>query len=77
LQLYAVDSEMPASATLCRESGSALQAEPQSREMRVAWVLGAVALLIQVLTNGRYGYFRDELYFLACSDYHSARGTTA
>lgn len=28
--------------------------------------LTAAAILIHVLTNGRYGYFRDELYFLAC-----------
>jgi len=27
----------------------------------------AVALLIHLLTNGRYGYFRDELYYLACA----------
>jgi 4-amino-4-deoxy-L-arabinose transferase-like glycosyltransferase len=26
----------------------------------------AVALLIHLLTNGRYGYFRDELYDIAC-----------
>src|SRR5438132_14381325 len=26
----------------------------------------AVALLVHLLTNGRYGYFRDELYYLAC-----------
>jgi 4-amino-4-deoxy-L-arabinose transferase-like glycosyltransferase len=26
----------------------------------------AVALLIHLLTNGRYGYFRDELYYIAC-----------
>src|SRR5947208_5601285 len=27
----------------------------------------AVALLVHLLTNGRYGYFRDELYYIACS----------
>ena len=27
----------------------------------------AVALFIHLLTNGRYGYFRDELYYLACA----------
>src|SRR5580765_4253581 len=26
----------------------------------------AVALLIHLLTNERYGYFRDELYYIAC-----------
>src|SRR5215468_3213373 len=25
------------------------------------------ALLIHLLTNGRYGYFRDELYYIACA----------
>src|SRR6266566_3937625 len=29
--------------------------------------LSAVALLIHLLTNGRYGYFRDELYYIACA----------
>ena len=28
--------------------------------------LTAIKLLIHVLTDGRYGYFRDELYYLAC-----------
>src|SRR5437868_14880337 len=27
---------------------------------------GAVALLVHLLTDGRYGYFRDELYYIAC-----------
>jgi 4-amino-4-deoxy-L-arabinose transferase-like glycosyltransferase len=27
----------------------------------------AVALFVHLLTNGRYGYFRDELYYLACA----------
>jgi hypothetical protein len=25
------------------------------------------ALLVHLLTNGRYGYFRDELYYIACA----------
>ncbi len=33
---------------------------------RLLLSLSAVAILIHVLTNGRYGYFRDELYYLSC-----------
>lgn len=40
-----------------------------SREVTIAWLLAAAAVLLQMFTNGRYGYFRDELYFLACSDH--------
>ena len=28
---------------------------------------GTMALLVHLLTNGRYGYFRDELYYIACA----------
>ena len=28
-----------------------------------------IKLLIHLFTNGQYGYFRDELYFLACSEH--------
>src|SRR5580692_9364909 len=38
-------------------------------DLSIAWLLAAAAILLQMLTNGRYGYFRDELYFLACSDH--------
>lgn len=35
----------------------------------IAWALSGVAVLVQMVTNGRYGYFRDELYYLAASDH--------
>src|SRR5215471_17340415 len=30
-------------------------------------IFGATALLVHLLTNSRYGYFRDELYYIACA----------
>ena len=36
-------------------------------ESRIASVFAAATLAIHLATNGRYGYFRDELYFIACS----------
>jgi hypothetical protein len=52
-------------------------AKPQesllSSSMTIAWLLTSVAVLLQMATNGRYGYFRDELYFIAASD-HPAWG---
>jgi 4-amino-4-deoxy-L-arabinose transferase-like glycosyltransferase len=38
-----------------------------STDLAAAWLLAAAALLLQMATNGRYGYFRDELYYLALS----------
>ncbi|HEY7001466.1 MAG TPA: glycosyltransferase family 39 protein [Candidatus Udaeobacter sp.] len=47
-----------------------IQATPNrtrsSAATRVIVAFGAVALLVHLLTNGRYGYFRDELYYIAC-----------
>src|SRR6266566_9536829 len=38
-----------------------------STESALIIFFGAVALLVHLLTNGRYGYFRDELYYIACA----------
>jgi hypothetical protein len=38
-----------------------------SAEPIVIILFSAVALLVHLLTIGRYGYFRDELYYIACS----------
>ena len=35
-------------------------------EFAVIVSFSVIALLVHVLTNGRYGYFRDELYYIAC-----------
>ena len=38
-----------------------------SSELALIVVFSTAALLVHLLTNGRYGYFRDELYYLACA----------
>src|SRR5438128_11853834 len=40
-----------------------------SGESALIAFFGAIALLIHLLTNGRYGYFRDELYYIACGQH--------
>src|SRR5215831_6631292 len=37
-----------------------------SSESILIAVFSMAALLVHLLTNGRYGYFRDELYYIAC-----------
>ncbi len=37
-----------------------------------AWCVAAFIFIVHLLTASRYGYFRDELYFLACSDHLAA-----
>src|SRR6266478_339246 len=38
-------------------------------EHRLIAFFGLVTLLIHFLTNGRYNYFRDELYYIACGQH--------
>ena len=33
------------------------------------WAVAAIHLLLHLATNGRYGIFRDEFYYLACADH--------
>jgi Dolichyl-phosphate-mannose-protein mannosyltransferase len=42
-------------------------------ELTLMIVFSVVAVLVHLLTNGRYGYFRDELYYIACG-HHLAFG---
>ncbi len=46
-----------------------LQEQTHAAESRLAWTIGAVGFLTQMVFNGRYGYFRDELYYIACSNH--------
>ena len=39
----------------------------RSLDLRVLAVLAGAKSLVHVMTSGRYGYFRDELYFLDCA----------
>lgn len=40
--------------------------------MRLAWALAALAFVVLMCIDGQYGYFRDELYYLAASDHLAA-----
>jgi hypothetical protein len=57
------------SASMGRRDISGNRESLFSGGMAIAWALAAVALLVQMLTDGRYGYFRDELYFIATSNH--------
>ncbi len=46
-----------------------LEEQTHAAESRMAWTIGAIGFLLQMLFNGRYGYFRDELYYISCSNH--------
>jgi hypothetical protein len=46
--------------------------EKPAATLSMVWFLGGLAVLIQAALATRYGYFRDELYFIACSDHLAA-----
>jgi hypothetical protein len=49
-----------------RDAIPATSQKRSNAELILIILFSAVALLVHVLTNGRYGYFRDELYYIAC-----------
>jgi hypothetical protein len=51
---------------MCAATSAAASPRRCSAELILIILFSAVALLVHVLTNGRYGYFRDELYYIAC-----------
>ena len=51
-----------------RRAGDGFRA-PGRTAVAVLVGLAVGKLLIHFLTNGNYGYFRDELYYIACSDH--------
>jgi Dolichyl-phosphate-mannose-protein mannosyltransferase len=50
------------------DAGRAAPARSPSTGAALAAVLAVVTVLFHVATSRGYGYFRDELYYLACSD---------
>ncbi len=58
---------MPALDNLGRE---AAQQRPEGHATAILLGLAALPILIAVVaTNGSYGYFLDEFYYLACSEH--------
>jgi hypothetical protein len=53
-----------------QEAGPATRADERWQvgplDVRVAALLAGAKLLVHLVTANRYGYFRDELYFLDC-----------
>ncbi len=59
------------SASSAREASEEQPGGPW-RVLTPAFAMGAVAIVLQMATNGRYGYFRDELYFIDLSKHLAA-----
>src|SRR5215210_8769642 len=59
----------PPSRSGFRPMSTAMKNFDPKGELAVALYPSAAKLLLHFLTNGGYGYFRDELYYLACGEH--------
>src|SRR5204863_1415836 len=46
-----------------------LESSRFATEHKLIVFFGALTLIIHFFTNSRYGYFRDELYYIACGQH--------
>jgi len=69
MRLSSTKSESPQESSSSIAQVVAEKGSLFSGGMAVAWLFASAAVLLQMLTNGRYGYFRDELYFMATGDH--------
>ena len=58
-------SDRPIAARI--DAAVAELADPQPIAWRPLLIIAGVQVLLHLLTNGRYGIFRDEYYYLACA----------
>ena len=50
-------------------SSPGLDRRPMWPDLAIPALLALLQLFLQVAFHDRYGYFRDELYYIACSDH--------
>lgn len=56
-------------ATTAANTSASAERKSISSSLAISGGFALLGLLLHLLTNARYGYFRDELYYLACGDH--------